>query len=184
MSLSFNVYKKARQVVAWFLRKTAMLEWLQVMTKPIQIMNDDLVVFQQEFIRLYHKDYETVAFESYLNDEFDGSSDTSRDGFPTGNQRRIEVKNNAGFRPLITTYLISEEQPLMTTYSLAVVNDTGNNVTMSDLAHTWLLEEEFPDADFTIEVPAGVYSQDQIDYIRDVVDEHRLLGVTFKIIEV
>lgn len=184
MKLSFNVLKKAKQVIAWFLRKTLMLEWIQVLTKPITKINDDLVKFKDEVTRLYHKSYETVAFESFLNDEFDGDSDTSRDGFPDTNQRRIVVKNNPEFNELMTSFLISEDQKLPASYTLAEVNDPNSNITMEDLPATYLLSEEFGDYDFIVEVPTGVFSQAQLNEMAILIEGIKLDIVSFNIKEV
>lgn len=182
MKLFFNAYKLARQVTAWFLRNTVMLEWYQVLTKPINQVNhdlpngnkkydDDLEDFKKESNYLYHKDYSTIAYEGYLNDKFDNS------------QRRINISHDDNYNELAQLFLISENQPLPATYLLSEVSNNAS-LSQSDLLDTYMVNEQFPDDDFIVEIPQGVYTQSQQDNIRLQVENDKLLGKSFEIIEV
>lgn len=171
MNLRFTALKRAKQVMAWFLRKSVHLQWIQVLMKPIQTLNDDLALYKDEVIYNYHKDYETIAFESFLNDEFDNS------------QRRINITHDDNFNQLIQPFLLSENQPLPATYLLSEEANNAN-VSMSDIADTYLLSEQFPDEDFIVEVPQGAFTASKKEQIRLTVKKYKLVNVNFKIIEV
>lgn len=182
MKLFFSAYKLARQVTAWFLRNTLMLQWYQVLTKPIEQLNhnlpnahkkydDDLEAYKQEVQYLHYKDYSSIAFESYLNDLFDNS------------QRRINVVHDDNYNELAQLFLISEQQPLPATYLLSEVSNNAS-LSQSDLLDTYTLDEQFPDNDFTIEIPQGAFTTAEQDEIRQRVQADKLLGKSFQIIEV
>jgi len=182
MKLFFSAYKLAKQVTAWFLRNTLMLEWYQVLTKPIEQLNhdlpnpnkkynDDLEGFKKEVVYLHNRYYSAIAFESYLNDLYDNS------------QRRIQVVHNDNYNQLLNTWLIREDQPLPGTWLLSEIANDGS-LSMSDLAGTWLLSERFPDNDFEIHIPTGAFTAAEQDEIRIRTENDKLLEKTFQIIEV
>jgi hypothetical protein len=171
MKLAFTAYKQSKQVIAWFLRKTTMLEWMQVLTKPSQLLNNDLVSFKEQVIYEHHKLYETVAFESFINDEFDNT------------QRRITITHDDSYNKLLATYLLSENQPLPATYLLSEVNNDGS-LSQQDLPITYLIDEQFSGVDFTVEIPTGLFTAADQSEISETVKAFKLMNVSFQILEV